>query len=287
MLTVHCTALYIPKLRVAFWRTPSNQTPFRRSDTVFRAPRYDLALVARRSSAARTSPTHRAVEDDDLGADGHAAVQIHHVLVAHPNAPRGDELSDCGRFVRAVDPVKRIAEIERACAEWIVQSAGHELRQARAAFEHFPWGSPIGPLGHPGHALATGPGGALPADADTVAKSLPVAEYQVKISIGGIYNNGSGRFAGGIENDAALQIVREPRTHVGLVEVAARARPTGNVFDPNEIAIRKPPQSRRPCFWRPTPSTARTACPIAHDRFVRTHRPQEQAQALPPFRSLS
>jgi hypothetical protein len=31
-------------------------------------------------------------------------------------------------------------------------------------------------------------GEALPADADTVAKSLPVAEYQVKISIGGIYN---------------------------------------------------------------------------------------------------
>jgi hypothetical protein len=65
-------------------------------------------------------------------SDLHAIVQIDHVDIAHADAAGRDVVPDRPWLVRAVNAIKRIAEIHRARAERIRRPARHEMRQIAA-----------------------------------------------------------------------------------------------------------------------------------------------------------
>ena len=63
----------------------------------------------RRARGARPRPSHH----HDLGAHGHAVVEVDHVLVQHPEAARGGRPADALRRVGAVDAVAGVVRRRR------------------------------------------------------------------------------------------------------------------------------------------------------------------------------
>ncbi|MEA2818447.1 MAG: hypothetical protein QOJ86_451, partial [Bradyrhizobium sp.] len=85
-------------------------------------------------------------EHDDLGADIDAAVQVDHVLIAHPDTARRDVGADGPWLVGAVDAIERGAEIHGASAERVLRAAFHVPRQVGTARQHFRRRRPGRPL---------------------------------------------------------------------------------------------------------------------------------------------
>src|SRR6476659_2645888 len=56
----------------------------------------------------------RSAHHDDPGADPHAIVEVDHVVIEQSKAARRHRLADRFRLVRAVNAIKRGAEIHRA-----------------------------------------------------------------------------------------------------------------------------------------------------------------------------
>jgi len=67
------------------------------------------------------------------GPYSHAAIKVFDILVGETNAARGYEGANRRWLVGAVDPILRVAEIHRACAQRIGYTTGHEARQVRLA----------------------------------------------------------------------------------------------------------------------------------------------------------
>src|SRR5579875_2682859 len=86
------------------------------------------AACARSRRACRARRRADLRQDDDLGADAHALVEIDHVLIGEADAPTRYVLADGARIIGAVDPIGGAAEIECACAERIAGAAGDETR---------------------------------------------------------------------------------------------------------------------------------------------------------------
>src|SRR5205823_3982464 len=78
-----------------------------------------------RSSARRRT----ARQHDHAGPDLDAGVEVRDVLVGQPDAARRYEGADGRGLVGAMDAVERLAQVERAGAERVAGTAGHEARQ--------------------------------------------------------------------------------------------------------------------------------------------------------------
>src|SRR5207237_2416746 len=85
-------------------------------------------------------------DDDDPCAEIDAAVQIDHVLIAHPNAAGGDVGPDRPGFVGTVDTIERRSQIHRAGAERVLRATLHVPRQIGTARQHFGWRRPRRPF---------------------------------------------------------------------------------------------------------------------------------------------
>src|SRR5262245_7060074 len=117
--------------------------------------------------------SHR--QHDHLGPDTDAAVEVGNILIGHPDAA-GRHLATYGpRFVRAVDAVKRRAEIHGASAERIVGAASHKMGQIRSPPKHLGRRRPIGPFPLLADTMDTRPRETVTADADAIAERLPTA----------------------------------------------------------------------------------------------------------------
>ena len=78
---------------------------------------------------ARMAPVGKlGSEHQDPGTDPDPVVKIHDIVIGHSDAAGGHGLTDRVRFIRAVDPVQRSAEIHGSCAERIVQATRHVAR---------------------------------------------------------------------------------------------------------------------------------------------------------------
>src|SRR5204863_5856190 len=87
-----------------------------------------------------------ALTNHNLGADRYAFVQVDDVIVDQPETARRDGAADRLRLVGAVNAVDGAAEIERAGAERVAGTAGHEARQVGLAGDHLRWRIPVGPF---------------------------------------------------------------------------------------------------------------------------------------------
>jgi hypothetical protein len=83
----------------------------------------------------------------------HAPVKIFDIIVSQTNTARGHEGANRRWLIGAVDPILRVAEIHRACAERIGFTTGHEARQVRLAPNHLLRRTPIRPFFHEADAL--------------------------------------------------------------------------------------------------------------------------------------
>src|SRR6266481_7220341 len=88
-----------------------------------------VAVVAGRYGFGLVLHHHR-------GTDGHAAIEIGHVLIGHAEAAGGNRLSDRLRLVGAVNAIERRTEIERTGAKRIVDTALHMTRQIGTPRQH-------------------------------------------------------------------------------------------------------------------------------------------------------
>src|ERR1700694_5285724 len=85
-------------------------------------------------------------DHDDAGADIDAAIEIDHVLVAHPDAARRDVGTDGPGFVGAMDAIERRTQIHGAGAERVLWAAFHVPRQIGTSRQHFRRRRPIRPF---------------------------------------------------------------------------------------------------------------------------------------------
>src|SRR6266446_6798605 len=144
-------------------------------------------------------------DHDDLCADIDAAVQIDHVLIAHPDAAGRDVGADCPRFVGAVNAIERRSQIHRACAERVLRAAFHVPRQIGAPRQHFRWRRPCRPFLLRGNLLDARPGESGTTDPDAVAHGLAVALYQEQKFVRRIDDNRAGSFAAVIVDELLLE----------------------------------------------------------------------------------
>src|SRR5208337_4996437 len=89
-------------------------------------------------------------------------------------------MADRFRLVGAMDTIDGLPEIERARAQGVAWTAGHEPRQIGLAFNHFRRRPPVRPLLLARNALQAGPLEAFAAHADAVAKGPVVPLQHVK-----------------------------------------------------------------------------------------------------------
>src|SRR5262245_15184444 len=72
-------------------------------------------------------------QHDHDRADLHPAVEIDRILIGHPDAARGNRMSNVFGLVGAMDAVQRVlatsVEVERARAHWIARAAGDVARK--------------------------------------------------------------------------------------------------------------------------------------------------------------
>src|SRR3954465_12127965 len=126
-----------------------------------------------------SEPTHKTayprarrfllvVQHDHGGADRDAAVEAADVLVGHAEATRGYRLTDRLRLVGAVYAVERRAQIHRARAKRILDTALHVTRQVRPAGQHLRRRRPVRPFLLGGDPVHAAPAEAVAADADAV-----------------------------------------------------------------------------------------------------------------------
>src|SRR5258708_3384165 len=133
-------------------------------------------------------------EHDDLGADVDAAVQVDHVLIAHPDAARRYVGADGPWLVRAVNAVQRGAEIHGAGAERILRAAFHVPRQIGTARQRFRRRRPGRPFLLGRNRLDARPGEAGTADADAVTQRPAIALHQEQELVRRVDHDGAGAF---------------------------------------------------------------------------------------------
>src|SRR5690242_3409828 len=113
--------------------------------------------------------------DTDESSDWNAVVEVVHVLVQEPNAPRRDRLPDGARLVRAMNAKQRVPltleQVERACPKRVVDPALHKVGQIRPTLEHLSGRRPRRPLGLALHLRRAGPGKPASAHPDAIAQS--------------------------------------------------------------------------------------------------------------------
>src|SRR6266403_4583716 len=143
-------------------------------------------------SAQVPVPGSALVPHDHGGANGDAVVEIGYIFVGHAEASGRHRLANRVRFVRAVNPIKRRAQIHGAGAEGISDAAFHVARQVGPPRQHLRGWGPARPLLFCGDAVDAGPAKAVAADADAVAKRLALRQDEVKPPFGGVDVNGAG-----------------------------------------------------------------------------------------------
>src|SRR5580693_8771219 len=108
------------------FRTESRIPPIARKGHAFPENALARADAGRRERGGLDRPWHRgrlgaigrrARHHHDTGSDLDAAVEVGDVIVREPDAARRHEAPDGRRLVGAVDPVLRLAEVERARTE--------------------------------------------------------------------------------------------------------------------------------------------------------------------------
>src|SRR5580692_3845276 len=144
-------------------------------------------------------------DDDDPRADIDAAVEVDHVLVAHPDAAGRHVGADGPGFVGAVNAVERRPEIHRAGAERILWAPFHVPRQIRPPDQHFRRRRPVRPFLLGGNLLDARPGEPWAANADTITHRLAVALYQVQELVGRIDDDRAGALLAVILNQLLLE----------------------------------------------------------------------------------
>src|SRR5215213_9818506 len=152
------------------------------------------------SGRSALSGPRRLLLHDHLGSDLHAIVQIDDVLVGQPKAARRYRLPDRLRFVRAVDAVKRGAEIHRARAERVVGSAYHVARQVGPPSQHLSGRRPTRPFFLGSDGLDAAPAETVPANTNAIADRLSVSENVIEPPLLSVDDNSAGALIDGIAN---------------------------------------------------------------------------------------
>src|SRR5258708_1334042 len=137
-------------------------------------------------------PGAALVPHDHGGANGDAVVEIGYVFVGHAEASGRYRLADRVWFVRAVNAIKRRAQIHGAGAERVVEAACHVARQIGPPRQHLRRRGPARPFLFRRDAVGAAPAKAVAADTDAVAKSLALRQDEVKPPLGGVDVNGAG-----------------------------------------------------------------------------------------------
>ena len=187
-------------------------------------------LVAGGRPSGRTNPCRHgcclfpARQHHHARANLDAGVQVRDVLVGEPDAARGYEGPDGGRLIGAVNAINGVTEIKRARAERVTIAAGHEARKVRLALDHLLRWIPIGPFRLPGNSLRAGPGEALAADANPVAKRLALAEHEIEIGVRRIDDDRAGRLLGVVVDQRAPKLRRQFLPGTGLRPHLGRQR---------------------------------------------------------------
>src|SRR5262249_20845906 len=126
------------------------------------------------------------------------------------------------RLVRAMDAIKRRAEIEGAGAERIVDAAGHVAGQIGATPAHLGRRGPAGPFPLGADAMYAAPAETVTADADAIAQGLAARLDQVEPPLGRVDDDGARRVIGRIGDCGALD-----RARTGVIVRAATHDVTG------------------------------------------------------------
>src|ERR1700730_2139094 len=88
----------------------------------------------------------RLLPHDDLGADGHALVEVGDIGIDQPEAAGRNLGADRLRPVGAVDTGDGGPEIHRPRPERVTRAAGHEARQIWLALDHLRRRCPVRPF---------------------------------------------------------------------------------------------------------------------------------------------
>src|SRR6202022_760861 len=163
-------------------------------------------------------------DHDDPRADIDAAVQIDHVLIAHPDAAGRDVGADGPGLVGTVDAIERRSQIHRAGAERILRAAFHVPRQIGAPRQHFRRRRPRRPFLLRRYLLDPRPGEAGAADADAVAQRLAVTLNQEQKLVWRVDHDRAGAFPAVII-DQLLFESRIERPLLGLARIFLPAQP--------------------------------------------------------------
>src|SRR3984893_9529977 len=155
-------------------------------------------------------------QHDHLGADLHTAIEVHHVVVDHPDAARCRAPADAPRRIGAVNAIEGTAEIQGTRPERIAFAARREARQVRRALDHLGRRRPVRPLRLALDRLHAGPGETFTADSDSIPDGLPAGKNEIEIRITGIDDDRARRLVAAEINHPALQV------GAGLIPVVGR-----------------------------------------------------------------
>src|SRR3954471_23749007 len=122
----------------------------------------------------------RLLPHDHLGADGNAIIEIADVGVDQPETSRRHRGADRVGTVGAMDAIYRGAEVERAGAERVAGTAGHEARQIGLARDHFRRRRPVRPFRLARDVQQALPLKTIAADPDAVADRAAVALHEIE-----------------------------------------------------------------------------------------------------------
>src|SRR3954470_11585963 len=147
----------------------------------------------------------RLLPHDDLGADGDAVVEIGDVGIDQPEAAGRNGGADRVRPVGAVNAIHGGAEVERAGAERVAGTAGHEARQIGLARDHLRRRGPVRPFRLARNRQQALPLKAVAADADAVAYGAAVALHDVEMALRGLDDDGPRCLRGAVQHHGASE----------------------------------------------------------------------------------
>src|SRR5689334_14611439 len=117
--------------------------------------------------------------------------------------------ADRGWIIGAVNAVFGVAEIQRACTQWIAGATADPTGQIRLTRHHLRRWNPVGPFGLAYDGLNSGPSETLAADADSITHGHAMAHGQIKERMRGIDDDRARRFTARIGDHLAAQLRRQ------------------------------------------------------------------------------
>src|SRR5262249_39757636 len=125
--------------------------------------------VSRRADPDGRTCGHPARHHHNARANVNTGVEVDDVSVGQPYAAGGHERANGRWLIGAMETVRGIAEIKRACAERIAWATGHETRQIGLTIDHLFRRAPVWPPCHSRDFFGASPSESFATDANAVA----------------------------------------------------------------------------------------------------------------------